>query len=165
MITGGVCSAYGLDQWGKLFTDRQLVALITFSDLVHEARAQVEVDALSAGLSSDPKPLRDGGIGAKAYAEAVSVYLAFLISKLADKGSTLCTWDAGPVSTKTASGRSARVATVRVTFGRQALTMSWDFAEVNFFSSSVGAIETVLKTLSAPLIPASEVAVWLYRTA
>lgn len=152
MITGGVCSAYGLDQWGKLFTDRQLVALNTFSELVHEAREQIEVDALSAGLPSDAKPLRDGGTGAKAYAEAVSVYLAFLVSKLADKGSTLCTWDAGPISTKTASGRSARVATVRVTFGRQALTMSWDFAEVNFFSSSVGAIDTVLKTLSAPLI-------------
>ena len=77
---------------------------------------------------------------------------AFLVSKLADKGSTLCTWDAGPASNRTASGRSARVATVRVTFGRQALPMTWDFAEVNFFSSSVGSMQTVLKTLSAPLL-------------
>lgn len=29
--------------------------------------------------------------------------------------------------------------------------MSWDFAEVNFFSESVGSIDTVVKTLSAPL--------------
>ena len=85
------------------------------------------------------------------YADAVVVYLSFLLSKLADKGSTLCTWDVGPSSNRTASGRSARVATVRVTFGRQALPMTWDFAEVNFFSESVGSAETVLKTLRVPL--------------
>lgn len=143
---------YGMETFGDLFTDRQLVALNTFSELVQEVRAKIEEDGLVAGLAADVLPLRDGGRGAKAYAEAVSVYLAFLVSKLADKGSTICTWDVGPTSTKTASGRSARVATVRVTFSRQALPMTWDFAEVNFFSSSVGAIETVLKTLSTPLL-------------
>lgn len=142
---------YGLKTYGDLFTSRQLVALTTFSDLVQEARERVERDALAAGLSADAKPLRDGGAGAKAYSDAVAVYLSFLISKLTDKGSTLCTWDAGPASNRTASGRSARVATVRVTFGRQALPMTWDFAEVNFFSESVGSIDTVVKTLSVPL--------------
>jgi adenine-specific DNA methylase len=29
--------------------------------------------------------------------------------------------------------------------------MTWDFAEVNFFSESVGSIEAVVKTLSVPL--------------
>ena len=143
---------YGLTTFGDLFTGRQLIALNTFSQLVDEARNKIERDALEAGCSNDPTPLRDFGMGAKAYAEAVSVFLSFLVSKLADKGSTLCTWDAGPASNKTASGRSARVATVRVTFGRQALPMTWDFAEVNFFSSSVGALETVLKTLGTPLL-------------
>ena len=81
-LTGGTCHGYGLNQWGKLFTDRQLVALNTFSDLVHEARAEIERDALAAGLSDDPTPLRDGGTGAKAYAEAVSVYLAFAVDKI-----------------------------------------------------------------------------------
>ena len=52
---------YGLRTFGDLFTDRQLVALNTFSDLVHEARAEIERDALAAGLSGDPTPLRDGG--------------------------------------------------------------------------------------------------------
>ena len=70
--------------FGDLFTDRQLVALNTFSDLVHEARAEIERDALAAGLSGDPTPLRDGGTGAKAYAEAVSVYLAFALNRSAD---------------------------------------------------------------------------------
>lgn len=144
--------AYGMETFGDLFTDRQLVALNTFSDLVREARSQIETNAITAGLSADSRPLRDRGRGAKAYSEAVSIYLSFLISKLADKGSTLCTWDAGPTSNKSATGRSARVATVRVTFGRQALPMTWDFAEVNFFSSSVGALETVLKTLATPIL-------------
>jgi putative DNA methylase len=142
---------YGLTQFGDLFTPRQLVALTTLSDLVQEARERVQRDALVAGLRDDARPLRDGGTGATAYGDAVAVYLSFLLSKLSDKGSTLCTWDAGPTSNRTASGRSARVATVRVTFGRQALPMTWDFAEVNFFSESVGSIDTVVKTLSVPL--------------
>ena len=33
--------------FGDLFTDRQLVALNTFSELVHEARVQIEADALA----------------------------------------------------------------------------------------------------------------------
>ncbi|HEY4809168.1 MAG TPA: DUF1156 domain-containing protein [Roseiarcus sp.] len=142
---------YGLTKFGDLFTNRQLVALSTFSDLANEANALIEQDAIAAGVPDDGSPLRDGGSGATAYAESLSLYLSFLVCKLADKGSTICTWDAGPASNRTASGRSARVATVRVTFGRQALPMTWDFAEVNCFSDSVGSIDTVLKTLSAPL--------------
>ena len=128
-LTGGTCHGYGLDQWGKLFTDRQLVGLSTFSDLVHEARAQIEADALLGGMTSDPTPLRDGGRGAKAYAEAVSVYLAFAITKVADRGSTICSWD---------SSRSS----LRNTFGRQAIPMTWDFAEGNPFSGSTGSWDT-----------------------
>lgn len=143
---------YGMDRFDQLFTDRQLLALTTFSDLAKEARGLVQRDALAAGFSDDGKPLSEGGTGATAYGDALAVYLSFLTSKLADKGSTLCTWDAGPTSNRTASGRSARVATVRVTFGRQALPMSWDFAEVNYFSESVGSIDTVVKTLSMPLV-------------
>jgi putative DNA methylase len=142
---------YGLKNYGDLFTARQLAALTTFADLVGETIDRVRHDAIAAGLADDQKPLMDGGVGVKAYAESVATYLGFLVGKLADKGSTLCTWDAGPASNKTASGRSARVATVRVTFGRQALPMTWDYAEVNFFSDSVGSIDTVLKTLSVPL--------------
>ena len=116
---------YGFRFWHQLFTDRQLVALTTFSDLVHEAREQIEDDVLAAGLSSDPTPLRDGGKSAKAYAEAVSVYLAFAISRLADRGSALCSWDSGYTK-------------IRNTFSRQALPMVWDYAEANPFSSSSG---------------------------
>nr|WP_317892368.1 DUF1156 domain-containing protein [uncultured Sphingomonas sp.] len=131
---------YGLTTFGDLFTDRQLVALHTFSDLVHEARAQIEADARIAGLSSDLTPLRDGGNGAKAYAEAVSVYLTFGVSKATDYHSSITTWH---------SSREI----IRNTFGRQSLPMTWDFTEANLFSASTGnwlnCIEWGVKTLDA----------------
>lgn len=137
--------AYGMETFGDLFTDRQLVALNTFSDLVHEARAQVEADALASGMNPDDTPLRDGGRGAKAYAEAVSVYLAFAITRLADRGSTICGWDSG--FTK-----------IRNTFGRQAIPMTWDFAEGNPFSDSTGnwssCVTWIWKVLEA-LVPSA----------
>ena len=111
---------YGFPTWGDLFTGRQLVALTTFSGLVHETRAEIERDALAAGRSDDPTPLRDGGTGAKAYAEAISVYLAFIVDKCSDYWSSICSWHS--------SGQK-----VRNTFGRQAIPMVWDFTEANPF--------------------------------
>ena len=92
------------------------MALTTFSDLVAEAREQVLNDAVAAGLSDDGVPLRDGGLGATAYAEAVSVYLAFVLSKQADLANSLCRWE--PVAQ-----------CPRQLFGRQAIPMVWDYAE------------------------------------
>ena len=78
---------YGLPTFGDLFTPRQLVALTTFSDLVGEATERIRHDAIAAGLPDDDRPLRDGGTGARAYAEAVAVYLAFALrSKLPTEG-------------------------------------------------------------------------------
>ena len=126
---------YGMTTFGDLFTDRQLVALNAFSDLVHKAREQIEADALVGGKNPDPTPLRDGGKGAKAYAEAVSVYLSFAISKLTNLGSTVTSW---------MSDRGA----LRETFARQAIPMVWDFAEVNFFSNSGGSWTTPIDKIS-----------------
>lgn len=139
---------YGLTAFGDLFTDRQLLALNTFSDLVHEARTQIEADALAAGLSPGSSPLRDGGTGAKAYAEAVSVYLAFAIGKLTDIASTICTWHSGAEHQK-----------IRQTFGRQSLPMTWDYAEGNVFSTSSGnflkQIELISRVIELNLVPAA----------
>ena len=129
---------YGMTTFGDLFTDRQLVALNTFSDLVHEARAEIERDALAAGLSGDPTPLRDGGTGAKAYSEAVNVYLAFAIDRLADAGSSIATWASGGF--------------IRFTFARQAIPMTWDFAECNFFSESTGNFGGALDWIAKAII-------------
>ncbi|MEO7331716.1 MAG: hypothetical protein ABI193_24285, partial [Minicystis sp.] len=144
-MTGGNCTPYGLASWGDIFTSRQLASLATFANMVKEAHEQVRCDVLAADRSNKDKT------HATEYANAVATYLGFLVSRLADKGSTICTWNAGPVSSRTASGRSAAVATVRSTFARQGLQMSWDFAEVNFFSESAGSIDTVLQTLTVPL--------------
>jgi putative DNA methylase len=126
---------YGMATFGDLFTERQLVALNTFSDLVCEARSLIETDAMTAGLPSEPTGLNDGGNGAKAYAEAVSVYLAFAVSKIANLGSTLTSW---------MSDRGA----LRETFARQALPMVWDYAEVNFFSNSGGNWSTPINKIA-----------------
>ncbi len=121
---------YGMDEYNKLFTKRQLVALTTFSDLVAEAREQAQQDALAAGLSDDNIQLHDSGYGARAYAEAISVYLAFGVDKSSEGNTTLCTWS--PLDTKLH---------VVGTFGRQALPMVWDFAESNVFADSSGNFE------------------------
>jgi len=116
---------YGLRTHGDLFTPRQLTSLTVFSDLVAEARAQIEIDALEAGLPDDAIPLCDGSRGSKAYAEAVSVYLAFGVDKATDHWSSLTSW------------RNSAEAH-RTTFSRQALPMVWDYVEVNPFSDSAG---------------------------
>ena len=119
---------YGLTTFGSLFTNRQLVALNTFSDLIVEVRKKIEDDAISAGLSKDTTPLRDAGVGAKAYAEAISVYLAMILNKVADRHSSIATWDS-----------SASKLQLRNTFARQSIPMTWDFGEGNVFGLSSGA--------------------------
>ena len=124
--------AFGMDHYDDLFTPRQLTALTTFSELVSEAQANAEADAVAAGMKNDHLPLRNGGDGARAYGEAVGVYLSFVISKLADRGSTICSWD---------SSREG----LRNTFGRQAIPMTWDYSEGNPFSSSSGCFDNMLE--------------------
>ena len=124
-------SNYGIDTFGDLFTPRQLVALTTFSDLVGEAMQRVREDAVAAGLPDDDQPLRDGGTGARAYAEAVAVYLAFAVSKVANIGSAIASW---------MNDRGA----FRETFARQAIPMVWDYAEANPFARAGGSLATTL---------------------
>ena len=117
---------YGLPAYGDIFTTRQLVALTTFSDLVGEAMERVRLDAAAAGLPDGGSPLRDGGTGATAYAEAVGVYLAFLVNQVANHSSSVCGWN--NVNTQ-----------MRSVFARQAIPMVWDYAESNPFCASSGS--------------------------
>ena len=119
---------YGMTRWSDLFTSRQLVTLTTFSDLVQEARKRVKHEATVLGLTNDPKPLREGGTGAEAYSDAVSVFLALASDKVASRASTLCGWDSG----------FQKISNV---FGMQIVSMKWDFAEANTFSGSTGSID------------------------
>lgn len=108
------CPIYGLDTFDKLFTNRQLIALTTFCKLIIEVRAQIE---------------RDGG--SAEYAQALSVYLAFVVDKMTDYHSSVCSWHT--------SGEK-----IRNTFGRQGIPMVWDYAEANPFCSSTGSFDNML---------------------
>lgn len=171
---------YGMDKHYKLFTNRQLVALATFGDLVTEARARVLADARSAGFAL-PEGASKGGItgteiicagtkgvfvgtktplagtntpsvgtngasvgtaatengvseardGAERYADAVATYLAFALSKLLDRCCSLVTWF------------PERDSTYHV-FGKQTLSMTWDFAEAAPLLSGSGSYENAM---------------------
>ena len=109
---------YGFRIFADLFTPRQVVALTTFSDLVAEVRETIRQDALAAGLACDTTSIDLGGVGAVAYAEAVSTYLSCALSRLASYNNTLCFWN-------------MKGGSVAFIFARQAFAMSWDFIEVN----------------------------------
>lgn len=117
---------YGLSRFSDLFTNRQLVALTTFSDLVGEARARVLADALAAGLPEGDR-LEAGGTDAAAYADAVAVYLGFGISKAVDYHNALCAWRS-----------DVKNEGIGHLFARQAIPMVWDFCEANPLSYSSG---------------------------
>jgi putative DNA methylase len=149
---------YGLETYADLFTQRQLVALNTFSDLVGEVRERVLADAQAAwkgtmtGTSgSNPvqspdqpssvesdRSLEAGGRGPAAYADAVAVYLGLGVSRLTDICNSLNRWEV----TKTQ---------VRNLFSRQAIPMLWDFAENNVFGNAAGdfgvSLPTIVKVL------------------
>lgn len=107
---------YGLTQFADLFTNRQLATLTTLSDLVGDARERV---------------LKDGGKAA--YADAVATYLGLAISRTTDLMNSLVTWS---------SSRDQ----ARNLFARQAIPMSWDFAEVNPFAEAAGDVGVALET-------------------
>ena len=118
---------YGMRKHADLFTNRQLLALTTFSDLVGEARERVEWDARDTGMEESQ---------AAEYGKAVALYLGFLVSAVADDLSTICSW-------RSSHGTGA----TRSTFARQALPMVWDFAESNPFAGAAGDLETAVVSI------------------
>ncbi|WP_327416448.1 DUF1156 domain-containing protein [Streptomyces sp. NBC_01233] len=130
---------YGLTEFSDLFTARQLATLMTLGDLVGEAREQLVTDAVAAGLPRGGS-LTDGGTGAEAYADAVATYLGMAASRLSDYCGTISTWMPDPKNEG-----------IRNTFARQALPMTWDFAEVNPFSESSGNLGFMLRGITRVL--------------
>jgi putative DNA methylase len=114
------------------------VALTTFSDVAQQGREQAKRDALAAGLPDDGRPLAAGGIGATAYADSVAVYLAFVLSKTSDYNCGLVPW-------YTKEDRPGHL------FSRQAISMVWDFAELNPLSEVGGAFMASNKIIADAL--------------
>ncbi|WP_020565889.1 DUF1156 domain-containing protein [Methylosarcina fibrata] len=122
---------YGMTHFKHLFTSRQLVALNTLSDLVQEVRVKAIEDAKAAGILDDGKGLDQNGTGATAYGDALAIYLACALGKIANIGSSIATW---------MSDRGA----FRETFARQAIPMTWDYAEANLFADAGGSFATAI---------------------
>ncbi len=116
---------YGLTTYGDLFTPRQLVALATLADLVAEAREKIRIAATVTHPKTDDHSLDQGGSGPMAYAEAVSVFLAFIVSRCADFNNSATRWVAGNQK-------------VMNLFGKQAIAMTWDFPEAGILIDTVG---------------------------
>jgi putative DNA methylase len=136
--------AYGLTRWADLFTDRQLLAVTTFCDLVADVRDRAVDDALAAGASRGER-LEAGGTDAEAYADAVATYTGLIVSKCCDFWSSICSWNVPNEQ-------------LRTVFSRQALPMTWDFVEVMPFSGSTGGfsghLASVVRAIEA--VPARD---------
>ncbi|MGV1008082.1 MAG: DUF1156 domain-containing protein [Dermatophilaceae bacterium] len=130
---------YGLSTFADLFTNRQLVALTTFSDLVMETREHAIAHALATGL---PRGLRLEACGqdAEAYADAIATYLGLALGRTLNKSTAVNTWDASP-----------KMEAVRGLFARQAIPMAWDFAEANVLGGSSGDFVQDLKWVTQVL--------------
>lgn len=123
---------YGMNSFGDLFTARQLVALTTFSDLVLDARTKAIEDAKLAGMFDDGLGIDANGKGVTAYADALAVYLAFVVDRSADFNNSLTGWRPGNEK-------------IMYLFARQAIPMVWDFGEANILANVVGGFETNLE--------------------
>jgi adenine-specific DNA methylase len=104
-----------------LFNSRQLLALLTFSRQVCAAHEAM----LTEGMDQER-------------AKAVTTYLGVALDRLADFGSSLTRW--------VSQGEF-----IASTFGRHALPMIWDYAEVDLFSGSTGdwsnALEWIVRVI------------------
>lgn len=130
---------YGLDNWGKLFNDRQAVALSVFSRLVR----QVQDELAAVGVETE-------------YAKAVATYLALVLDRLANQGANLARWNN--------TGEK-----IEGVFARQAIGMIWDYVECNPFSGAtgdwLGAIDWVTRVIEHASLSAEKPAKVLQGTA
>lgn len=116
---------YGFKSFADYFTQRQLVLLSTLAELATaagEACHRAAEESLTA---------RQDALDAEAYGNAISLYLALGIDKVADYNSSLVVWSPTRDQAKT-------------TFSRQAISMTWDFAEVNPFAGAAGDLQVSL---------------------
>jgi putative DNA methylase len=122
---------YGFDQWQKLFTPRQLLALGTFVKHIRNACRAMRAEGYP------PE-----------WTEVIAAYLAITLDRAANYMSTICIWE--PVASE-----------IKQTFLRFALPITWDFAEANPLTSNdrfyAGAISNVGLVLDG-LLPSVAVA-------
>jgi putative DNA methylase len=109
---------HGFDQWRKLFTSRQLVALGRFVAATRAAR-----DAMPTA-NYPPE-----------WIEAVGAYLAVMLDRLANQTSAVSRWNQGGEK-------------IEGTFARFALPILWDFADTNPLADTSGGYLSALEWVS-----------------
>ncbi|MBN1363354.1 MAG: DUF1156 domain-containing protein [Syntrophaceae bacterium] len=95
---------YGIKTWSDIFTDRQLLSIITFIELLYSIEPQLE------------------GKYSKDFINGLITVFAICINRFADYNSSLC-------GLNVTGGRG-----LVHTFGRQTLPLVWDFMETNPFN-------------------------------
>lgn len=110
---------YGITRWRELFSNRQLVLAETLIGLLDEIERSVLNQINGKTQYTD-------------YEKAIRVYLTFVIDKLLDHSSSFCSWN-------------INMQAIRNVFGRQAIPMAWDYAEVNPFCNTSGCFDNMLE--------------------
>ncbi len=109
-VLGFRVQPYGLLKWEDLFTSRQLLALMTFVKWVRLAHDEM----VQQGYEGE-------------FAKAIATLISCAVSSFSNSFSTICRWI--PQNQQMGS-----------TFSRQALPMTWDYAEITPFGGGSGNI-------------------------
>ena len=109
---------YDLRDWGSLYNHRQQLTLISFTEKIREA-----YPIILSKVDNDPE-----------YARVITTYLGLWLNCVADNSSNFCTWESSSES-------------VSHVFGRQALSIAWDYAESNPLRVASNRLNTLLKPL------------------
>lgn len=113
---------HGLVIFSDLFTPRQLLTMMTLAAAVREADVEMHHRTM------DDETMK-----------ALATYLGLMVDKLADFCSTQCTWNY-------TGGRG-----VKNSFGRQALSMTWDFSETNPFNAAGASLVAIAEDTVAAI--------------
>jgi putative DNA methylase len=106
---------YGFNSWRSLFNHRQLYVL----------------GVLCAAVRASYDEMILGGMD-KERSLAIATYLGLCVDRIADRNSSFCGWDVGRE-------------TVRNTFPRQALAMTWDYTEIDPLRGSSGGWSSAVR--------------------
>ncbi len=142
----GNVTAFGLRTFGDLLSPRQRRTMATFCEAINGITPVVHRGAIGAGLPDDELGLEQGGSGARAYAEAITTYLALALSRMANRTTTMTTHNRANGS-------------VEQSFIRPAYGFYGEFPEANPFSGSTGSwaggLDYVVKAVEALPAPTS----------
>jgi putative DNA methylase len=126
---------YGFRYWHQLFTSRQLTALTTLSDLIKVTHSKISQEATQTSKTDLELTRRESDSQMKEYADAVVIYLAFAIDRCADFSNSCTRWVPGNQK-------------IMNLFGKQAIAMTWDYAEAGILNNVVGGFVPAVEFIS-----------------